>query len=174
MSDWREIPGYDGMYEINRQGEVRTWRWRKDHRAKNPRLLTAYMRKRGGQRRYVKLTDANGNTSEPTVIALMVETWCGGKRNGIVAYHKNGDLSDNALHNIGFTTREKLGKMTGAKARRKPVVKIDRSGEIIAVYSSARAAGKANHMSYQTVIDRCNRKVKKPFALDGHDYRYEE
>lgn len=177
MSDWRAIPGYDGMYEINAQGEVRTWRWRKEQRAQKPRLLTAYMRHRGngpeGRKRYVKLTDAKGNTSEPTVLSLMVEVWCGGKRPGMVSYHKNGDLNDNAAHNIGFTTPKKLGKMTGAQSRRKPVVKIDRSGEVVAIYSSARAAGRANHMSYQTVLDRCNGKIKNPFALDGHDYLFE-
>lgn len=178
MTDWRAIPGYDGMYEINVLGEVRTWRWRKEHRMKEPRLLTPYMRHRGngpeGRKRFVKLTDADGNTAEPTVLSLMVEVWCGGKRPGMVPYHKNRDLSDNALHNIGFATPEKLGKMTGAMATRKPVVKIDRNGEVVACYTSARAAGRANHMSYQTVLDRCNGKVKNPFALDGYNYQFDE
>ena len=178
MSDWKAIPGFDGMYEINAQGEVRTWRYRKERRMKAPRLLVPFMRHRGigpeSRKRFVKLTDADGNTTERTVLSLMVETWCGGKRPGMVAYHKNGDLNDNALHNIGFATRQKLGKMTGAKANRKPVVKIDPTGEVVAIYPSARAAARANHMSYQTVIDRCNGKIKKPFALDGHNYQYEE
>ena len=92
MSDWRAIPGYDGMYEINSQGQVRTWRYRKEQRMKSPRPMSAYKRHRGkgpdGQKRFVKLTDADGNRSEPTVLALMVEVWCGGKRPGMVAYHK--------------------------------------------------------------------------------------
>lgn len=29
-------------------------------------------------------------------------------------------------------------------------------------------------MSYQTVLDRCNGKVKQPFALDGHTYQFEK
>lgn len=47
-------------------------------------------------------------------------------------------------------------------------------GEIVAVYPSARAAARENHMSYQTVLDRCNGKVKQPFALDGHTYQFEK
>ena len=39
---------------------------------------------------------------------------------------------------------------------------------------SARAAAKANHMSYQTVLDRCHGKVKKPFALDGYTYQFDK
>lgn len=38
----------------------------------------------------------------------------------------------------------------------------------------AREAAKANHMSYQTVLDRCNGKVKNPYALDGFTYRFED
>lgn len=37
-----------------------------------------------------------------------------------------------------------------------------------------REAAKANHMSYQTVLDRCNGKVKNPYALDGFTYRFED
>lgn len=25
--DWRDIPGYDGAYQINRIAEVRCWKW---------------------------------------------------------------------------------------------------------------------------------------------------
>ncbi len=35
-------------------------------------------------------------------------------------------------------------------------------------------AVKANHMSYQTVLDRCHGKVKDPFALDGFTCRFED
>ncbi len=64
--------------------------------------------------------------------------------------------------------------MTGGKASRRPVAKVNAAGEIVAYYPSARKAAKANHMSYQTVLDRCNGKVKKPFALDGHTYRFDD
>lgn len=55
---------------------------------------------------------------------------------------------------------------------KRPVVQINKSGEVLAVYSSARAAARANFISYQSVLDRCRGKVQKPFALDGHSYRF--
>ena len=64
--------------------------------------------------------------------------------------------------------------MTGSISRRKTVAKINRSGEIIEVYPSARAAARDNFMSYQTVIDRCNGKVKSTFAPDGFAYVWED
>lgn len=179
MSDWRQIPGYGGAYEISIMGEVRTYRYRGPRLLETPRMMQQYVRKPRGKarrsgRRYVKLTADNGKAKEVAVLKIMVEVWCNGGPPGKVPYHKNGDLADHCLHNIGFATRKDLGKMTGAKSKRKPVAKIDQQGEIVEVYPSARAAARANNMSYQTVIDRCHGRVKRPYALDGHTYKYEE
>ncbi len=176
---WRDIPGYGGAYQVNFEGQIRTWRWRGEHWLKEPRLLTQYVRKPRGKsrrsgRRYVKLTDAGGKSREVAAIRIMADVWLGGCPPGKVAYHKNGVLTDHHYNNIGFATPQKLGQMTGAKSGRKPVAKVDERGEIVEYYPSARTAAKANHMSYQTVLDRCNGKVKKPYALDGHTYQFAE
>ena len=57
-----------------------------------------------------------------------------------------------------YIKKDELGKMTGKLSRSRPVIKIDITGEIVDAYSSARAAGRENHMSYQTVIDRCKER----------------
>ena len=174
-NEWRDIPGYDGIYQINREGDIRTWRWRGDHLMKSPRLLQQYMRHRGmySRKRVVKLTDHAGNAKECSVLQIMAHVWLGGVPAGKVPYHKNGDLADHCINNIGFMTRQELGKKTGASSRRIPVNKLDKTGEVVAMYPSARAAARDNHMSYQAVLDRCNGKVKKPFALDGHNYQFD-
>lgn len=176
--DWRDIPGYNGAYQINRMAEVRCWKWR-GRRTKVPHFLAQYRKKsRGNGRRsgryFFKLTGPDGKAREVAVIGLMVDVWLGGRPPGKVAYHRNGDLADSCLHNIAFATPRELGAKTGAQSSRRPVEKIDTSGDVVAVYSSARAAARANRMSYQTVLDRCNGKVKNPYALDGHNYRFEK
>ena len=176
--DWRDIPGYDGAYQINRMAEVRCWKWR-GRRTKAPHFLTQYRKKlRGKGRRsgryYFKLTAPDGKAREVAVLGLMVDVWLGAISPGNVAYHRNGDLADSCLHNIAFTTLRELGAKTGVQSSRRPVEKIDTSGDVVVVYSSARAAARANHMSYQKVLDRCNGKVKNPYALDGHNYRFEK
>ena len=174
--DWRDIPGYNGMYQVSFEGEVRTWRWRGEHKMSQPRILAQYMRHKGrkSRARFVKLTDSNGRAKEVKVLSLMVDVWLGGGKTGKVPYHKNGDLADHCVNNIGFMTRTELGKKTGAKSsKRKPVAKIDTEGNVVEIYTSARSAAKANHMSYQTVLDRCAGKVKNPFALDGYNYAFD-
>lgn len=58
--------------------------------------------------------------------------------------------------------------------RRKSVVKVSEDGTEVEIYRSVRQAAIANHMSDQTVLDRCYNKVKKPFALDGYTYQFEK
>jgi len=178
MKEWREIPGYDGYYEISFMGEVRSWRSRWG-RTKTATLMTPYKKKprgknpRNSNRVYVKLTDNQGNAKEVSVVTLMVAVWKGGCPPGKCPYHINADTLDNRAANIGFITRQELGRLTGANSRRMPVEKVDKHGMPVEVYSSAREAARQNHMSYQTVIDRCHGRVKNPCALDGCTYRYE-
>ena len=42
--------------------------------------------------------------------------------------------------------------------------------EIVAFYKSAREAARQNYMSYQTILDRINGKVKGIYAPDGYAY----
>lgn len=75
------------------------------------------------------------------------------------------------LSNIGISTREQLGKITGRKNNcERSVVKIDSCGQIVDFYRSVREAGRKNHMAYQTILDRINGKVKSLYAPDGYVY----
>ena len=56
---------------------------------------------------------------------------------------------------------------------KRSIEKIGSGGEVVAVYPSARAAARANFISYQAVLDRCRGLVKNPFALDGCTYRFQ-
>ena len=175
--EWRDIPGFDGLYQISRMGEVRSWRRLQPDGspAKEPRIIREHPKNRGRQSRtrYVLLTKLDGSKRDYSVIRLMVDAWLGGPRPGLVAYHKNGDLADHCLNNIGFITRKELARKYGSAGTRKPVAKVDANGRIVEVYSSAAAAAKANYMSYPSVLDRCHGRIKHPYKLDGYTYRFE-
>lgn len=121
----------------------------------------------------VKLTK-NGKSKEEILIQVIAKTFLGPVPAGMVPYHKNGVQSDNYLNNIAYITRRELGNKTGARSKRKPVVKLDTSGQDVAFYRSARQAAKENFMSYQTIIDRCNGDVKRGPAPDGYEYAWDD
>ena len=170
ITDWVDIPGYDGKYQANFFGDIR----RVYAKSKKTKTLTPYHKKMtGSQRLVVKLTK-DGKSKECVVMQLIARTFIGECPPGCVAYHKNGLQTDNCAGNIEYIKLRELGKTTGPTSSSRPVAKINEDLEVVDVYTSARAAAKANYMSYQTVIDRCNGKMKKSTAPDGFDYEWDD
>lgn len=160
IDEWYDIPGYGGKYQINYYGNIR--RALKNGRYKE---IHPFIKKSNG-RRCVKL-----NCKEHVVMKLMQRTFYVELKDGCVAYHKNMCITDDILSNIGISTREQLGKITGRKNNcERSVVKIDSCGQIVDFYRSVREAGRKNHMAYQTILDRINGKVKSLYAPDGYVY----
>lgn len=67
-----------------------------------------------------------------------------------------------------------LGKKTGGRGTRKSVEMLDADGNVVELYASTRDAARANHLSHEAVRQRCLGMVKKPFALTGYTFRYED
>lgn len=133
LTEWYDIPGYGGKYQINYFGNIRRAlkRGYKD--------LHPYIKSSNG-RRVLKL-----NGKEQVVMKLMQITFIGALPPGKVAYHKNGIITDDALNNIGITTRSELGRLTGrSNGCEMSVVKISPDGEIVDFYRSVREAGRKN------------------------------
>lgn len=166
---WRNIPEYDGKYQADVEGNIR-----RVYKSGKTRLMTAYKKKMSGSQRLVVKLTKSGKSKEIIVMQVIARTFLGECPIGYVPYHKNGVQSDNYVNNIAYISRRELGKITGAKSKRKGVAKIDSVGEIVEFYTSAREAAKKNHMSYQTVMDRCNGKCKSAFAPDGYAYAWED
>lgn len=169
VETWKDIPGYGGKYQIDREANVR-----RVYISGKTRAMTPYHRKMSGSQRLVVKLTKDGKSKEEVLMQLVALTFLGPPPKGHVPYHKNGCQSDNYLNNIAYISKRELGRMTGAKSRRRPVAKVDRDGYLVEVYPSAREAARRNYMSYQTVMDRCNGKVKSAFAPDGYAYVWDD
>lgn len=166
---WKDIPGYDGRYQADKEGNIR-----RVFPSGKTRMMSQYhKRMTGSQRLVVKLTK-DGKSKEETVLNVIARTFLGPIPEGYVPYHKNGCQTENHLNNIAYISRRELGKLTGSASGRRSVVKIDPNGEIVDVYSSAREAAKQNYLSRQAVTDRCNGIRKSAFAPDGYAYAWED
>ena len=169
LDTWTDIIGYNGKYQVDKEGNVR-----RVFPSGKTRQMTPYHKKMSGSQRMVVKLTFNGKSKEEILLQIVAKTFLGECPDGCVPYHKNGCQSDNYVNNIGYISRVELGKLTGPKSRRKSVVKIDNMGLIVDVYSSARKAARENYMSYQTIMDRCNGKCKSAFAPDGYAYAWED
>lgn len=166
---WKDIPGYEGKYQVDIEGNIRHV-----FTSGKIRILKPYIKKTSNNQRFVVKLTKDGKTKEETMIQIIAKAFLGNPPPGYVPYHKNGCQSDNYIQNIAYISRKDLGKLTGRNSRRQPVAKIDSSGQIIEVYSSARECARKNFMSRQTVTDRCNGKCKSAFAPDGYAYAWED
>ena len=169
IGTWKDIPGFEGIYQADREGNIRRL-----YQNAKVRILTPYHKKMSGSQRLVVKLTANGQSREVVVIQAIARTFLGPPPAGHIPVHRNGCQSDNYVNNIKYISRQQAGKIYGARSKRKAAAKIDNHGEIVEVYSSARMAAKANYLSHQTVTDRCNGKCKSPFAPDGYAYAWED
>jgi len=149
----RWIKGYEGCYSCNQLGEVfRHWKRRP------AKQITPVFKK---NMYVVRLSNELGR-KEFNLARIIYETWIGEIPYGMVVAKIGGVLQNCHVNNLKLIGLRERGRMTGAMASSKPVELLDENGIVIDSWSSARKASKDLFMSYQTVVDYCNRKVKKP------------
>lgn len=164
---WKDIPGFRGKYQASVGGRVR-----RTYKTRGPKELCRFTRK-GKQTLWVKLS-LDGKSRDVKAAHLVWLTFRGPIPEGLAVRHKNGDLQDDHVNNLALIDRKTLGRMTGAKSRRRPVAKKTTWGQVVEFYASAREAARRNFMSYQTVMDLCDGKVKRGKAPDGFVYQWDD
>lgn len=100
---WYDIPGYDGIYQINYWADIRKKLGNGEYKH-----LKSYVKKNNQGKRLIKL-----KRKEVIVMSLMRITFIGDLPKGYVTYHKNGIKTDDILGNIGVITKKELSKKTG-------------------------------------------------------------
>lgn len=184
--EWRDIPGYDGWYQISDWGRVRSYRaltgkallpGESPARAKDPRLLKIFKKQNRGSTAVVNLQTTDRRCRQtPTVARLMAITWLGGIPPGMEACHADGNPDNNCLWNIvlrdAATQNRAIGRTGG---NRRPVVKIDETLTVVAAYGSAAEAARENGFSARAMRDYCDRKIRfSIFAPDGFIYAWDD
>lgn len=103
---WRDVPGFEGFYEVSDQGQVRsierivnagTWT-----RIQREKTLSPSRRKDG--RLHVGLSRGNNEKRYFFVHRLVLLAFRGEAPEGMEACHNNGDATDNRLVNLRWDT----------------------------------------------------------------------
>ena len=155
------IEGYKFPYRISEAGIVESFR--------TGRWVPVAVNAQGHRIAVVRLQGMEKRVSV-SVAKLMANAFMGGVPKGYGVFHKNRAKLDNELENLEFRPLNSCGGYTSSKA----VLKIDRQGNVVEIYRSAKVAAKKNHMSVSAMYERCEGKIKDPFRLDGYAYQYEE
>lgn len=159
---WYDIPGYEGVYQINFWAKIRKILYPGQYK-----VMKTFIKKDG--RQYVNLYK-NRKYKQWPVMRLMRVTFIGNLPEGYVTYHKNGIKSNDELSNIGIITRSELSGKVNAKSKSIKVVKINSDGEIVDYYKSIRDAGLKNNISYGTLTYYISKRAQCLYAPDGYVY----
>ena len=108
MTEWKDIPGYEGLYQASNDGQIRTCEGkvthskRFEHRVWKQRVLKQKreLRKNG------KYTDGrvnlwkDGSNKTLLVSRLVAMTWCDGYREWLTVNHIDGNPENNCCENL--------------------------------------------------------------------------
>lgn len=170
---WRPIPGYGGMYELSKHGEIRSWRINGaghdvTERALEPRILAPTLRKIKNRGRVLEISLWNGEGKGPplNVKNLVRDIWMAGPQPGKVLQLIDGDPANVSVYNMRYVTRAEINKAKDTSLRR-PVAKCQRR-TVVEFYRSVQEAAKRNHLSVSGMRNRIRRKT----VVDGVWFDY--
>lgn len=152
MEQWRDIPGYEGIYQASNEGRVRTCEGkvtsnaRCTHRVWKQRILKHKIRFRNASTCYA---DArvdlwkDGEKKTCLVARLVAITWCDGYAHGLTVDHQDGNPLNNRADNLRWVTMAENIR-SGYEKGFYPqihILLVDEAGEKMA-FRSLRSAGR--------------------------------
>lgn len=164
---WKVIEGFDKPYRVSDTGRIQHQlkpggEWREIRPTMN-----------GLHRAVAHLYRGDGTKVIVPVARLVADMWLGGVPEGCCVIHRNGSKLDNDVANLKIVPRSEACRMSGT-SRRRAVEKVDKRGNVVAVYRSVTEAAKKNYISQSAVSARCLGKTKDPFKFDDYTYRFDD
>ncbi len=174
METWKDIRGYEGLYQISDLGRIRSLGRVVNAKGnskskKRERILTQEITVFGYCR--VRLFNSDGKAKHYAVHRLVAQEFIGNPE-GFEINHKNEIKTDNRVENLEIVTskqncnygtrNERLSKKNTANKDiwSKKVVQKDKAGNVIAVYDSRLEAERQTGLSNREIGRVCNGKRK--------------
>lgn len=133
METWKDIPGYEGIYQASDFGNIRsapnktTANSRYAARIWKSRILRPKSRKSGGRGDFRVSLWKDGNRKDHLVARLVAMTWCDGYGPNMTVNHIDGDYRNNAASNLEWLTLAdniRHGISTGLYAKSQKAIKL--------------------------------------------------
>lgn len=110
-TEWKPVSGYEGIYEINQHGQVKSIARKRycGHKDSKPQMMKERMLTRSTDRLgYVRVKlSKNGKSQLKYIHRLLAEAFIENPKNKKEINHIDGDKQNNDLENLEWTTRSK-------------------------------------------------------------------
>lgn len=162
---WKDIPGYEGLYQVSDQGRVRSLErisivGNYPHKRIEPQRVLKPAGNGNGYRKVMLWKD--GRSKQIYVHRLVYLAFNGTIPEGMEVNHINECRADNRICNLNIMTHEQnnnwgLHGQRIARAEGKPVNQIDAdTNTVVAVHQSASEAARAVGGQVQNICKCCN------------------
>lgn len=153
---WRDVPGYEGLYKVSDQGEVKSLR---------SGCLVAVIR---GQ--YVNLSKG-GRMEKVKMCYLVAREFVRNEQMRPYVVHVNGDRRDHRAENLVWSEQpEDIVRCRNAGRGSRAVVCYSESGAFVGKWGSLTEAAEAVGVARQGIMRVCNGKGRR---CGGYIWRYE-
>ena len=158
---WRDIVGYEGIYEVSSTGQVRNSKGVILKQSQRPETGYLYVLLRGKRKAF------HANIQRLVAMAFLQNP-----NNYPVVNHINEDRTDNRVENLEWCSYSQNSiKSSKIQALQKSILQCDKKGNIIAFYKSIHeAARKLGSKTFATNICACLRGREKSYK--GYIWRY--
>lgn len=165
---WRDVPGYEGLYQVSSNGDVRRWY----KRSKKWGTVKQVGNRGYNNKHFCVNLYKDGKRGQTTVLRLVALAFFPEQMKGdAVAVHRNGLHSDNSLRNLRIMSKRESG-MVRSINRRRAVMKINRDGEAVDIYPSIAAACRDTGLAKQTIYRHCNHRPTRGLP-DGISFSWD-
>lgn len=166
---WKDIKGYEGLYQISNLGEIKSLNYRQTGKEK---IMKPYKANNG----YLKIgLNKNGIRKIMYIHRLVAETFIPNLNNYTEINHNDENKENNEVnnlkwcnhkYNINYGTRIERFK----KSKSRSVIQLSLSGEVIKKWSSIKEASKAVNCCDSHISKCCKGKYK---SAGGYKWKYE-
>ena len=145
MEEWRDIPGYEGFYQVSSMGNIKSvCRVDSRGRERGGNIMTPHANKKGYLMVHLSKNDGGKFFQVHRLVAFAFPEICGEWFKGAQVNHKDENKANNRAENLEWCT-SKYNNNYGHRTEKvsKRVKQLDLNGNVIETYKSASEASRA-------------------------------